>query len=405
MNKEYTSPLPPIEKIKNILRFFKRKIIFVIQRLSISSKYFGSPKGSYASSKEYWHICKTSNLNNVSYIPFLPSHTYTRNYPRSIYNKHHWKFDNMYVHIDPETFIISAPNCRVVGSIGTMITHDDKLLSDVSQQFGGGEHFIFNYLKLPTLKQVKGTVAVLATAGGEAYFHWLTEVLPRVEILRKAFPNGIENIDRFIVNPADKLPIIIESLSLLGIPLDKLIFADIDKHIESEMFVIPSLAGYTGNPPAWVLEFLRESFLKHKSEIKPIPKLYISRAKASYRKITNEDEVIEYLSKLGFTPIYLEEYNFTTQVALLSNAEIIVAPHGAGLTNLIWCNPGTKVLEIFSPNYVNVCFWTIAESLRLEYFYMVGNSESPVDPSSQMCQDNIYVPIEELNLSLAMMFN
>jgi Glycosyltransferase 61 len=393
------------EKIKNILRFFKKQIIFIIQSLPISSKYFGSPKGSHVSSKEYQNICQTSNLNNVSYIPYLPSYTYTRTPPKSIYEQHHWKFDGMYIHTDPETFVMSAPNCRVVGDIGTIITDDDKLLADVSQHFSGGEHFVFSYLKLPKCIQIDKTIAVLATAGGGSYFHWLTEVLPRVEILRKALPTKLENIDRFIVNPADKLPIITESLSLLGISSDKLIFADIDSHIQSEMFVIPSLAGYTGNPPAWVCEFLRESFLKYKSEIAPISKLYISRAKASYRKITNEDEVLECLLIAGFTPIYLEEYNFITQIALLSNAEIIVAPHGAGLTNLIWCNTGTKVLEIFSPNYVNVCFWTIADRLGLEYFYMIGSSASPIDPFSQMYQDDMSVPIKELSLSLTMMLD
>ena len=392
------------EKIKNILRFFKRQAIFAIQSLPISSKYFGPPKETYPSSEEYFNICKKNNFNDIFYIPFLPSHTYTRNCPRSIYKKHHWKFDNMYVHVDPKTFVISASNCRLVGSIGTIITHDDKLLSDVSQQFSGGEHFIFNYLKLPTCQQVNGTVAVLATAGGETYFHWLTEVIPRVEILRKALSNKIENIDLFIVNPADKLPIIIESLSLLGIPLNKLIFADIDTHIQPERFIIPSLPGSTGNPPAWALKFLRESFLNHKSEIEPISKLYISRAKASYRNFINEDEVFEYMSAIGFTTIYLEEHNFKTQIALLSNAEVIVAPHGAGLTNLIWCNPGTKVLEIFSPNYVNICFWSIANQLQLDYYYLIGIGKYPVDYIDPgLGRENITVCIDSLEATLKLM--
>ena len=103
----------------------------------------------------------------------------------------------------------------------------------------------------------------------------------------------------------------------------------------------------------------------------------------------------------GFTPIWLEDHNIATQIALFSGAEFIVAPHGAGLTNLIWCNSSAKVLEIFSPNYVNVCFWAIANQVGMEYFYLIGEGKKPpeyIDP--HLVGDNINVPIEELHRSL-----
>ncbi|PSP09012.1 MAG: hypothetical protein BRC54_00320 [Cyanobacteria bacterium SW_7_48_12] len=71
-------------------------------------------------------------------------------------------------------------------------------------------------------------------------------------------------------------------------------------------------------------------------------RLYISRSKAKYRIITNEENVIQCLLKFEFTPVWLEEHNFATQIALLSNAEVVVAFHGTGLTNLIWFEPGLR---------------------------------------------------------------
>ena len=394
------------ESIRRILKSFKKNIVNIFKCLPVNSKYLGPPKGYYATSKEYWNTCQTNDLNNVQYIPFLQSNTFQRTPPKSIYEVNHWKFNNMYCHTNSETFVLSASNCRIFGDMGAVITHDDKLLLDVSQYFGGGEHFVFSYLKLPVCQQTNMTIAILSTSGCEGYFHWLIEAIPRVEILRKSLPNGLEGIDKFIVNKADKLPIIIESLSLLNIPLDKLIFSDVSTHIQAKMLVIPSLAGYTGNPSAWACEFLRESFLKHKIDIKPIGKIYISRSRAKYRKIVNEESVIACVSKFGFTPIYLEEHTFAMQIAILSNAEVIVAPHGAGLSNLIWCKAGTKVLEIFSPNYVNVCFWAIAEQVGLDYFYLIGDGEKPsegFDP--QMFQENISVSLPKLSRSLEMILN
>ena len=68
---------------------------------------------------------------------------------------------------------------------------------------------------------------------------------------------------------------------------------------------------------------------------------------------------------------------------------------------MIWCNSSAKVLEIFSPNYVNVCFWAIASQIETEYFYLIGDGEKPpdyIDP--HLVTDNINVPIEELRRSL-----
>jgi capsular polysaccharide biosynthesis protein len=377
-----------------------------IRYIPLSSKYIGPPKGYYISSEVYWDSYKKNDLSGLNYELCFPSSISQRNCPKSIAEIPHWKFDGQYSYENPETFIISIPDGRVFGSMGAIITHDDKLILDVSLEFGIGNnatkvdsHHVFKYPKLPKCQEIPETIAVLATAGGDNYFHWLTDALPRVEIIKKTFSNGTKNINKYVVNKG--FPIIEESLEILGISKDMLIFIDSKQQVQAKNLVVPSLVGSTGNPPAWVCTFLRENFLKHKADIPVISKLYISRSKARYRKVTNEEDVLECLTKFGFTPVWLEEHNFATQIALFSNAEYIVAPHGAGLTNLMWCNSSAKILELFSPNYVNVCFWAIANQIGLEYFYLIGNGKKPpnyFDP--HLGEDNINISIEELNQSL-----
>ena len=67
------------------------------------------------------------------------------------------------------------------------------------------------------------------------------------------------------------------------------------------------------------------------------------------------------------------------QITLFSEAEAVVGPHGAGFTNLIWCAPDTKVLEFFSPLYVNLCYWAISSLTRADYFYLLGSADGQVD--------------------------
>jgi capsular polysaccharide biosynthesis protein len=63
-------------------------------------------------------------------------------------------------------------------------------------------------------------------------------------------------------------------------------------------------------------------------------KIYITRNDALTRRVVNEQEVIEELTKIGFEIFSLEGLSIVDQAKLFSMAKIVVAPHGAGLTNL-----------------------------------------------------------------------
>ncbi|NJM89857.1 MAG: glycosyltransferase family 61 protein [Hydrococcus sp. RU_2_2] len=103
--------------------------------------------------------------------------------------------------------------------------------------------------------------------------------------------------------------------------------------------------------------------------------------------------------------MYLEQYSFVEQIALLANAEALVAPHGAGLTNLLWCQVGTKALEIFSPRFINPCFWAIANQVNVDYFYLIGRGKITSTPNylSNDVLSDILVPLDDLQSSLELM--
>jgi hypothetical protein len=57
--------------------------------------------------------------------------------------------------------------------------------------------------------------------------------------------------------------------------------------------------------------------------------IYITRKNERARRISNEDELIYYLSKLGFEMIDPGQLDFFEQVNYFKNAEYIVSAHGA----------------------------------------------------------------------------
>ena len=66
----------------------------------------------------------------------------------------------------------------------------------------------------------------------------------------------------------------------------------------------------------------------------------------NHNKLVNNLEIIEYLKKKRFLIIKLAELSFNEQIKIFNEAKIIIGSHGAGLTNLIFCEPSTKVIEI-----------------------------------------------------------
>ena len=186
-----------------------------------------------------------------------------------------------------------------------------------------------------------------------------------------------DTIDHFLIG--EGCHAIRESLRLLGIEESKLVVTRRDSHFVCDLLVVPSFHGAPGNMPPWAIEFLREQFLGSSSLPKSRRRIYVSRSKASGRKIANEEEILPILTSRGFVCSELEEMSLSAQIELFSKAEAVVAPHGAGLTNLVWCAPHTKVLEIFSPLYVNFCYWAIASVTQADYYYLLGNAEGVVN--------------------------
>ena len=126
-------------------------------------------------------------------------------------------------------------------------------------------------------------------------------------------------------------------------------------------------------------------------------KIYIDRHDADInnllqRSITNEDEVKRYLLKNNFVSSKLHEINFKAQVDLFHKAECIVGLHGAGFANIVFCKPGTKVIELRSSN-AGPMYENVAKKNDLNYKSIVIEPSNKTFPNQQ---GHIEVPIGNL---------
>jgi len=104
-------------------------------------------------------------------------------------------------------------------------------------------------------------------------------------------------------------------------------------------------------------------------------------------------------SILESDPIYLEDYSFEEQIQMFAEATLVVSSHGSGLYHLIWCSPGTRVVEIFATNDSRkIIFQSLSKFARLNYSRIECSekeiiSDNPIDlPDSCITQLSSALP-------------
>lgn len=110
---------------------------------------------------------------------------------------------------------------------------------------------------------------------------------------------------------------------------------------------------------------------------------------ASRRHLLNEPEIVAQISEVADVHVaVLEDADLALQVDLFRRAEIVIGQHGAGLNGLIWCAPGSSVLEILPRDKLgnpSTYFRNIARRLGLRHTYLIQSGpHDPVDASSIM---------------------
>lgn len=103
-------------------------------------------------------------------------------------------------------------------------------------------------------------------------------------------------------------------------------------------------------------------------------RIYISRRKAS-RGPTNELEVERELEKLGFEILFPENLDFARQVEVFSNASVLVAPHGAGLTNMLFMPKGGTLIEVFNAGFVMPDFYLRSRPNNARYGLVIQSGD------------------------------
>jgi len=231
--------------------------------------------------------------------------------------------------------------------------------------------------------------------GATNYWHWMAESLARLSLIKEK-PDDV----KYVINSIQS-PFVKESLMTMGVDPKKCIEIDKSKSIICKHLILPSRMNDFDKDG---LLFLRDKIKRSvvSDELSP-KRIYISRKKT--RSVENETEVMELLSRYGFVMVRCEELSFEDQVKKFYNAEVVVAPHGAGNTNLLFAKDNAKLLELRSPTYFGRTYYYLCNHLGFDYYSLYGRGKIPTTAkeSSSSLQSNMNIDVLRLNKTLEFM--
>jgi hypothetical protein len=209
--------------------------------------------------------------------------------------------------------------------------------------------------------QRRERVAWIAERVYHNHSHWLTAHVPKLCLLKERGLLGD------LALPARSNPAIDETLRMFGLDPEAVCSVDPDRPLEVEELTVVDTDRFRPE-----LLRLARAALAPAPERAPWRRVLISRAKARGRRLDDEAALAPLLADAGFESVAMEELSFAEQIRLMSETAVLLAPHGAGLTNMIFCRPGTQVVEIADLSFPNPNFYALASALGLGYWLVEG---------------------------------
>ena len=203
------------------------------------------------------------------------------------------------------------------------------------------------------------------------YYHFIIEILPRIIFCINYINNNsilFKNKNIIFILYYNKT-FIHDFLTILINQCIKDV--QIIQYNPNIIYNIPICLFYTptvcGNPTYESIELIHKSFNLSNNNIHNI---FIYRKDNLDRSISNFNQTLEYIQKKFGQFIVFDSDNFTTQetITLFQNANLIIAPHGAGLSNIIFSNHSAKVIEFIPEDNPNLCYFHLSKLKNINHF-------------------------------------
>jgi capsular polysaccharide biosynthesis protein len=216
------------------------------------------------------------------------------------------------------------------------------------------------------IRTVTGLSVLCKSRGAGNYGHFLVEMLPRAAMVREMI-RGFKPI--YIVHESDLLPVIRDALDAIGIPRDVIRATDGTPARYEMLLLLDGLTNHGIYQSPLCARIL--SGLAAKAPRGPYKRIFVRR-RATTRPLVNEAAVEAVLKARGFIAVDPARMTLGEQVTLFKGARLVVGALGAAMTNLAFCDGGTRVVVLTAASFPDTFFWFLCRHLRHHYLEIRG---------------------------------
>lgn len=243
----------------------------------------------------------------------------------------------------------------------------------------------------------EGTYLIFYNGNLHNYYHWLVEGLLGLDILSQAL--GRNSGVKIVLPQTMDIAAVLDhrgALPAVGLGGNEIVevAASLVK-VQEAIWIHSDQVEYMPGPH--LKEFQKRVAAMYADVSRPRKRRLLVARKGPARTIHNIEQLQAFLSKYDFETVYLEGLSMVDQILLFQSAEFVISPHGAGLANLLFCEPGTKVIELMPYAELRQFFWLISDKLDLVHGMQFCNSVGGQD-----FQSPIHVDIGKLEALIRM---
>jgi len=330
---------------------------------------------------------------------FIRKASFTIEYPEIAL----WKFSNATVFCDSDIVITEKGNA--VWQKYFYYNYAKNIVGDAN--FVNEEHGIISYKKAKRTIEVDTAFSLIGVFS-HVWAHVLVEYYPKFLVIKDAIADSKGKVTVLVpeIKDAQTNQIIYDELKKYDI--DILVVHKGDAVKTHTLYYIERPTRFTDHEdclapgdmavPKVVADYLRTHLVLPRtvgiSKDPKYSKLFLLRRGGIGKGLLNVEEVEDYFRNKGFYFVEPHKVSLEEKIKIFYSAEVIVGPLGSAFTNLVFCRPGTKVMQ-FS-NYQRLFENYISMQIQyngIDVLYVTGEDDKN---AYNMTHCSYYVPLEKI---------
>ncbi|MGN8112287.1 glycosyltransferase family 61 protein [Paraburkholderia sp. 22098] len=269
-----------------------------------------------------------------------------------------------------QPYVAHLHNVRVVAGTRYIVSDGDVILHDEEAAFGRREDAALKYhraKRLPggkLLLQFDARQAAWIDSGisvmheySNNYFHFVAETLPRIVLAEESeIPSAVpilyeSNLHRTMVELLTSVCPAFRPLLPLE-PGTMFLVKELYQPSDLTSVVDAYEGGELAAQAMLDVTRIRKAVATCKSKFSDGSttrrrKIYAGRSSRN-RHLLNQRQLESDLARLGFEILRCEDLDLATQIRIFNEAEVVIAPTGAQVTNMVWSPPGARWIVLAS---------------------------------------------------------